>query len=148
MQQFFVEWKNVIERAYEATPTTSSMHPSMNEETLKSDRSDTKVFLTTICQIAQQYSYVPKYYRAHVGRAMWEANACSNISRSLLNRELNPSLAKFLMRTDHWTRRKPTKSLEEQGYDMGLRGMSTHGCQIEFAGGEHVRLLVLLYVII
>jgi hypothetical protein len=42
MQQFFVEWKNVIERAYEATPTTSSMHPSMNEETLKSDRSDTK----------------------------------------------------------------------------------------------------------
>jgi hypothetical protein len=122
----FVDWKNTIERAYE----------DMEDNTYNwQTRVDSSQFLLTSCQICKQYSYVPKYFRAHVGRAKWEANACALVSKQLLSRDLNPGLNRFLLRTDHWTKRKPSKSETEQGYDMGLRGMSTQGFQLEFALG-------------
>jgi hypothetical protein len=99
VQQFFVDWKNTIERAYEDIEDNTYNRPT---------RVDSSQFLLASCQICKQYSYVAKYFRAHVGRTKWEANACALVSKQLLSRELNLGVNRFLLRTDHWTKRKPS----------------------------------------
>ena len=59
----------------------------------------------------------------------------------------NATLDMFVMRTDHKSKRNPSKSETEQGYDMGLRGMSTHGFELGFAVEEEgIRHLVTVHI--
>jgi hypothetical protein len=129
MQQFFVGWKNKIEKVYESD--LNDIEPSLVKEQML-------LLLQSSCQICKQYAYVPKYFRAHNGRALWEGHACAKLSKQLLSHELNPTRSNFLLRTDHWSKQLPSKTLTPQGYDRGLRGMSTQGFQIEFASGIFV----------
>ncbi len=129
--------ENNIERVYERD--VNAIEPSLV-------KANVLLLLKTSCQICKEYSYVPKYFRAHTGRALWEGHACAKLSTNLLSRDSNPNRSNFLLRTDHWSKQLPFKTLTEQGYDKGLRGMSTQSFQIEFASGTLTSNFVMIIV--
>ena len=65
-------------------------------------------------------------------RGLWESTAAINALNSLLSPS-DVGESSFVLITDHKAKKNPSKSETEQGYDMGLRGMSTHGFQLTFA---------------
>ncbi len=92
--EIFILSKNKIEKVYESD--LNDIEPSLVKEQML-------LLLQSSCQICKQYAYVPKYFRAHNGRALWEGHACAKLSKQLLSHELNPTRSKFLLRTDHWS---------------------------------------------
>ena len=147
MQLFFFRWKTAIDQSFEAEGIAPKPPVTLSEEISRFHEAfiplyetpipyaDAKALTTSSCQVAKQYAYVVKYFGSHTIRGLWESTAESNAMLALLGPD-NDLLTMFVLLTDHKAKKNPSKSETEQGYDMGLRGMSTHGFQLTFAVEE------------
>ena len=144
MQMFLFRWKSEIDRSFEEEGLMPKPSITMQEEVQRFHEAyvslyeiplpydDAKALTTSSCQVVKQYSYVVKYFGTHTVRALWESTAAINAVQFLLSAS-NVGVSSFVLITDHKAKKNPSKSETEQGYDMGLRGMSTHGFQLTFA---------------
>ena len=144
VQLFLFRWKTAFDRCMESTGLPQKRSGILNDEIEQYHDffvplyepplliAEAKTLTTSSCQVAKQYSYVTKYFSSHTIRGMWQSKAEKKMIAGLMGND-NGSLGKFVLRTDHKSKKNPSKSETEQGYDMGLRGMSTHGFQLVFA---------------
>ncbi len=106
---------------------------------------EAKTLTTSSCQVAKQYAYVTRYFGSHRIRGVWQSKAEKDSVAALMG-DHNATLDMFVKRTDHKSKTNPSKSETEQGYDMGLRGMSTHGFELVFVVEEEgIRHLVTVH---
>ena len=83
-----------------------------------------------LVEIAQQLSYVPKYYAAHVLRGVWQDEQVSKHKRALADKGNVGRVA--MLTIDMKSKTVPGKNRAEQGYNMGAKGMSLQGGMLNF----------------
>ena len=78
--------------------------------------------------------YLAQWYAAHVGRGKWqEARIAAH--KDMLKLEMNRGKV-AMFTTDMKSKTVPDKHKCEQGYRMGLKGMSLHGGMLNFCNDE------------